>query len=44
MIHFAECILNNRTPESNWETAKNVVKVIEAIEKSIVRNGRTVKV
>ena len=44
MIHFAECILNNRTPESNWETAKNVVKIIEAIEKSIVRNGRTVKV
>jgi len=42
--HFVECTLNNMTPKSNWTTAVDVVKVIEAIEKSMVSNGQLVKV
>lgn len=42
--HFIESVFNRLPPRSDWENGYNVVRIIEAIEKSIVKNGKTIKV
>lgn len=44
LYHFVTCVLNNKKPISDWSNGLNVVKVIEAIEKSVTAHGCIVKV
>ena len=40
--HFAECILNNRTPRTDGRNGRNVVKVLEAAQKSLKNQGERI--
>lgn len=40
--HFLDCINTNKTPKSDAQDGLKVVKVIEAIQKSIKKNGESV--
>ena len=41
-LHFVECILRNRTPKTDGEKGIQVVRVLEAADKSIKRGGATI--
>jgi predicted dehydrogenase len=41
--HFVDCIVNDETPRSDGRDALNVVRVLEAMEKSLREGGRPVK-
>ena len=41
--HFAECIKDGKRPKSGGENALRVVRVLEAAERSLRRNGRKVR-
>ncbi len=42
--HFIACIGNQLPPQTGWQNAANVVRVLEAIEESIARQGQSIKV
>lgn len=42
--HFIDCVVNDETPLSHGESGASVVRVLEAIDKSIERNGARVMV
>ena len=41
--HFVDCIVNDRQPRSDGRDALNVVRVLEAMERSLREGGRPVK-
>jgi predicted dehydrogenase len=41
--HFVDCIVNDATPRSDGRDALNVVRVLEAMERSLREGGRPVK-
>ena len=43
-LHFVECILQNRKPQTDGERGLQVVRVLEAAEKSIRRGGSSVSI
>ena len=43
-LHFVDCIVQNRTPRTDGEKGVRVVRVLEAIDQSIKRNGAAVSV
>lgn len=42
--HFIDCIENNKVPRSDGEDGLRVIKVLEAIDKSLKNNGEEVKI
>jgi predicted dehydrogenase len=42
--HFLDCIAQTKQPNTGYQSAVNVVKVLEAIEQSIVLNGQPINV
>jgi predicted dehydrogenase len=41
--HFADCIMNNKTPQTDGALGYRVVKLIEAASRSMAEHGRSVK-
>ncbi len=41
--HFADCIMNSKTPITDGNAGLNVVKILEASEKSIKARGKEIK-
>lgn len=42
--HFIDCIKNNKKPKSDGESGLWVVKILEAVEKSLKNNGNPIKI
>jgi predicted dehydrogenase len=42
--HFIECIRENKTPRTDGESGLRVIRVLEAAQESLAKNGATVKV
>ncbi len=42
--HFIECIRENKAPRTNGESGLRVIRVLEAAQESLAKNGATVKV
>ncbi|NMB55067.1 MAG: Gfo/Idh/MocA family oxidoreductase [Leptolinea sp.] len=44
VIHFLECVCNGKEPMTSSKSGEDVIKVLEAIDKSMSKNGVPVKV
>lgn len=44
LTHFIACMGNQQSPRTGWQSAANVVRVLEAIEESIGKQGQSIKV
>lgn len=42
--HFVECIRENKTPRTDGESGLRVIRVLEAAQESLAKNGTTVKI
>lgn len=42
--HFIECIRENKTPRTDGESGLRVIRVLEAAQESLMKNGTTVKI
>lgn len=44
LSHFIACVSNHQPPRTGWQSAANVVRVLQAIEESIGKQGQSIKV
>lgn len=42
LAHFADCVLNNRTPINDGKSGWRVVKMLEAVDQSLTERGKTI--
>ncbi len=43
MQHFGHCILDNKIPKTDWKSAYEVVRILEAAQESLKNNGSVIR-